>query len=141
MEQILHDFKDNWERIYEELEKLRQKIAAKEREQTYGLDRKKQMPIFNLLKAELFGMAELTEDGIAQNVDLTQNLSNLIQREVRTAGFWGSIPAQNRLKADLQECLLSERFYTYPNMMAKWRPLISRLMEWARENHGTLTRD
>jgi len=44
LENILRDFKDNWDKIYEELEKLRQKIKAKEQEHTYGLDRKKQMP-------------------------------------------------------------------------------------------------
>jgi type I restriction enzyme, R subunit len=141
LEQILRDFKDNWDKIYEELEKLRQRIEAKEKEQTYGLDRKQQMPIFRIFKAELFGSRDLNEDEIAQNVDLTQNIFDVIQREVRSAGFWQSIPAQNRLKAELQQLLLSERFVIYPNILAKWQPLISRLMEWARENHATIVRD
>lgn len=141
LEQILRDFKDNWDKIYEELEKLRQRIEAKEKEQTYGLDRKRQMPIFRIFRAELFDNRDLTEDEIAQNVDLTQNIFDVIQREVRTAGFWQLIPAQNRLKAELQQLLLSERFVTYPNMLAKWQPLISRLMEWARENHAIIVRD
>ncbi|MBI4028018.1 MAG: DUF3387 domain-containing protein [Verrucomicrobia bacterium] len=46
LERILQEFRDNWDLIYTELEKLRQKILAKEKEQTYGLDRKKQMPVF-----------------------------------------------------------------------------------------------
>ncbi|MGH7454495.1 MAG: type I restriction endonuclease subunit R, partial [bacterium] len=141
LEKILKDFKDNWDRIYQELEKLRQQIEAKEREQTYGLNRKKQMPIFRIFKAELFDNRELTEDEIAQNVNLTQNAFNVILPEVRTAGFWNSIPAQNRLKSDLQQLFLSVQFSTYPNMMNKWRPLISRLMEWAKENHGIIIRD
>ncbi len=119
---------------------MRQRILAKEKEQTYGLDRKKQMPIFRLVKAELFEGRELNEDEIAQNVNLTQHLFNLISQEVRTAGFWSSIPAQNRLKAELQQLLLSEEFSRYPHMLSKWRPLVSRLMEWARENHGVITR-
>ncbi len=45
---------DNWDLIYQELEKLRQKMAAKEREQTYGLDRKRQMPIFRIMRADLW---------------------------------------------------------------------------------------
>lgn len=50
---------DNWALIYQELEKLRQKMAAKEREQTYGLDRKRQMPIFRILRAELWDNRDL----------------------------------------------------------------------------------
>ena len=140
LERILQDFRDNWDRIYQELEKLRQKIAAKEKEQTYGLDRKKQMPIFRMLRAELFDSRPLSDDEIAQVVDLTQNLSNLIDVEIVSAGFWSSMPAQSRLKAELQQVMLSEQYSKYPNMFQKWRPLIARLMEWARENHGVLTR-
>lgn len=138
LEQILAEFKDNWQRIYEELEKLRQKIKAKEQEITYGLDRKQQMPIFRIFKAELFDNSDLDEGEIAQNVDLTQNTFNLIQREIRSAGFWGSVPAQNRLKAELQQLFLLPRYSTYPNMMSRWRPIATRLVEWARANHETI---
>ncbi len=138
LEQILEEFKDNWARIYEELEKLRQKIVAKEKEETYGLDRKKQMPIFRVFAAELFDNRELSEDEIAQNVDLTQNTFNLIEREIRSAGFWNSIPAQNRLRGELQELFVSERFVNYPHIFEKRHQLITRLMEWARANHDTI---
>lgn len=140
LERILQEFKDNWDAIYKELEKLRQKILAKEKEQTYGLDRKKQMPIFRVLRTELYDSRDLNEDEIVQAVNLTQHLFNQIAQEVRSAGFWGSTPAQNRLKAELQHLLLSEEFCRYPNIMTKWRPLISRLMEWARENDALIKR-
>jgi type I restriction enzyme, R subunit len=141
LEQILKDFAENWDRIYEELEKLRQKIKEKEQENTYGLDRKKQMPIFRILRAELFDNDELNEDQITQNVDLTQHIFNLIEREIRFTGFWQSIPAQNRLKAELQEILLSKQFSSFPNMLQIYKEIISRLIEWARANHGVITRD
>lgn len=138
LEQILAEFKDNWDKIYEELEKLRQIIKAKEKEETYGLDRKRQMPIFRIFSAELFDNRSLSEDEIAQNVDLTQNTFIVIEREIRSAGFWNSIPAQNRLRAELQQLFLSPRFNIYPNMIDKWRPLITRLVEWAKANHDTI---
>jgi type I restriction enzyme, R subunit len=138
LEQILAKFKDNWQKIYEELEKLRQQIKAKEQEVTYGLDRKQQMPIFRIFKAELFDNRDLSEDEIAQNVDLTQNTFNLIQREIRSVGFWDSIPAQNRLRGELQHLFLLPRFYRYPHMMDRRQLLITRLMEWARENHDAI---
>ncbi len=140
LERILQEFRENWNRIYDELEKLRQKILAKEKEQTYGLHRKKQMPIFRMLHAELFDNRALNEDEIAQAVNLTQHLFNQIAQEVRSAGFWSSTPAQNRLKAELQHLMLSEEFSSFPNMLTKWRPLVSRLMEWARENDTLIKR-
>ena len=62
---ILEEFQDNWNKIYEELEKLRQRIINAGKEPTYGLHRKKQMPIFRMLKKEIFGDAELDEDAIS----------------------------------------------------------------------------
>ena len=136
LEKILAAFAENWKRIYEELEKLRKKMAGKEKEFTYGLDRKKQMPIFRILRAEIFDNAELTDDQIAQNVDLTQHLFISIETEMHFKGFWGSKAAQNRLVADLQAILLSEQFKGLPNMFSKYKQIISRTMEWARENQG-----
>ena len=68
LEEILQNFKGNWKLIYEELEKLREKIKNREKEETYGLDRKKQMPFFRIFKAELFANRDLNEDEIALNV-------------------------------------------------------------------------
>ncbi|MEA5502265.1 type I restriction enzyme endonuclease domain-containing protein [Halotia wernerae UHCC 0503] len=116
LEQILTEFQDNWESIYAEIEKLRKEIKSKEQENTYGLDRKKQMPIFRIFKAQLFDHRELNEDEITQNVNLTLHTFNLIKQEVQTAGFWTSIPAQNRLKEELQKLFLSPDFASYTNI-------------------------
>jgi len=140
LERILLAFAENWKKIYEELEKLRKKIAEKEKQFTYGLDRKKQMPIFNFLRAELFDNRELSEDEIARIVDLTQNLYNLIENEIQYSGFWNSVPSQNRLKAELQAFLISEQHIQLPNMFARYKQIISRIMEWARANPGIFTR-
>lgn len=140
LERILLAFAENWKKIYEELEKLRKKIAEKEKQFTYGLDRKKQMPVFNFLRAELFDNRELSEDEIARIVDLTQNLYNLIENEVQYSGFWNSVPSQNRLKAELQAFLISEQYIQLPNMFARYKQIISRIMEWARANPGIFTR-
>ena len=134
LERILAMFAENWKKIYEELEKLRSKMAEKEKEYTYGLDRKKHMPIFRILRAEIFDNSELSEDQIAQNVDLTQQMFNSIETEMQFKGFWGSKAAQSRLVAELQALLLSERFKILPHMFLKYKQIIARTMEWAREN-------
>jgi len=141
LEKILENFKGNWKAIYEELEKLREKIRNREKEETFGLDRKKQMPFFRIFKAELFGNRTLTEDEIAQNVNLTQHVFNLVATEIKLTGFWDSTPAQLKLKAELQKLILSPEFKTIPNIITKRNELISRIMELAKTNHFKIVTD
>jgi type I restriction enzyme R subunit len=141
LEEILKNFKGNWKAIYEELEKLREKIKNREKEQTFGLDRKKQMPFFRIFKAELFENRDLNEDEIAQNVNLTQHVFNLVATEIKLTGFWDSTPAQAKLKGELQKLLLSPEFNKLPNIILKRTELISRIMELAKTNHFKIVND
>lgn len=141
LEEILKNFKGNWKVIYEELEKLREKIKNREKEETYGLDRKKQMPFFRIFKAELFDNRDLSEDEIARNVNLTQHIFNLVANEIRLTGFWDSTPAQLKLKAELQKILLSPEFKDLPNIIIKRNEIISRIMELAKTNHFKIIND
>ena len=131
---ILEQFKDNWQQIYAELEKLRQHLKDAENEPTYGLHKKKQMPFFRMFKSECFGNAELTEDMITQNVALTQQVFMVVERELQLAGFWESIPARNKLKAEIQKILLSPDFVKLPNIVKNRNQIISRVMELAEKN-------
>jgi type I restriction enzyme R subunit len=134
LRKILEEFRDNWNKIYEELEKLRQRIANAEKEPTFGLHRKKQMPFFRVLKKEIFGDVDVGEDGIASLVALTQELYNEIERELRLTGFWESIPARNKLKADIQKILLQPGFSKLPGVIKNRAQIISRVMEIAEKN-------
>ena len=135
---ILEEFRDNWSKIYEEIEKLRQRIIRASQEPTYGLHRKKQMPIFRMLWRELYADAALEDDAIASLVSLTQQLFDDIERELKLAGFWESIPARNKLKADLQRTLLQPDFTQLPDLVKKRAPIISRLMEIAEKNNDAI---
>lgn len=141
LEEILQNFKGNWKVIYEELEKLRDKIKNREKEETFGLDRKKQMPFFRIFKAELFDNRDLSEDEISRNVNLTQHIFNLVATEIKLTGFWDSPPAQLKLKAELQKTLLSPEFKDLPNIITKRNQIISRIMELAKTNHFKIIND
>jgi type I restriction enzyme R subunit len=141
LEEILQNFKGNWKVIYEELEKLREKIRNREKEETYGLDRKKQMPFFRIFKAELFDNRDLSDDEIARNVNLTQHIFNLVATEIKLTGFWDSTPAQLKLKAEIQKMLLSPEFKDLPNIITKRNEIISRIMELAKTNHFKIVND
>lgn len=138
LKKIFEDFYNNWNKIYEELEKLRQRILNAGKEPTYGLHRKKQMPIFRMLKREIFSDAELDEDAISSLVSLTQQVYAEVERELKLTGFWDSIPARNKLKADIQNILLLDQFKLLPGLRADRLQLISRIMEIAEKNHDTI---
>lgn len=142
---IFEEFRNNWNKIQEELEKLRTRIIAASQEPTYGLHRKKQMPLFRLLRSELFGVAEMAapynqheDDKISQLVGLTQKLFLVVERELSLTGFWESIPARNKLKAEIQTVLLAPEFAKVPDIVRKRTHIISRIMELAEKNNDTI---
>jgi type I restriction enzyme R subunit len=171
LSQIFEQFQNNWNKIYEELEKLRERIRNASQEPTYGLHRQKQMPFFRCLKREIYGedppnqtsttgdakgttqaakagkkVSEPTghyttakeEDQIAILVDLTQQIYLTVERELKLTGFWESIPARNKLKAELQQVLLAPRFTLLPQLIKHRAHIISRIMEIAEAKNDTI---
>jgi len=155
LRKILEEFASNWNKIYEELEKLRQRILSAGKEPTYGLHRRKQMPIFNMLRREIFGEGPAGDGkvmvsdvpvayGISEDekisllVGLTQELFAELERELALTGFWESIPARNKLVADIQKILLQPAFSKLPGIVEKRKVINSRLMEIAEKNHDTI---
>ena len=147
---ILAEFHDNWQKIYEELEKLRERIRSAGKEPTYGLHRKKQMPFFRMFDRELpdfqagqvgepnFSNDSQKEERVGQLVNLTQQVFLVIERELKLAGFWESIPARNRLRAEIQRTLLSPDFSMLPGLVQGRVHIISRTMEIAEKNNDTI---
>jgi len=138
LKRILEEFRDNWNQIFEELEKLRQRIIHTGKEPTYGLSRKSQMPFFRMLKKEVYGDSELDEDAISSLVSLTQQIFGEVERELKLAGFWESIPARNKLKADVQRVLLQLEFSKLPGLVANRLHIISRMLEISEKNNDTI---
>jgi type I restriction enzyme R subunit len=142
---ILQEFKDNWQKIYEELEKLRKRIIEAANEPTYGLHKKKQMPFFRMFQAEVGsameqhpGYLDKPDDRIAVLVDLTQQVYLVVERELKLTSFWESVPARNKLKAEIQQILLSATFGILPNVVKNRNQIISRVMEIAEKNNDRI---
>ena len=140
LERILQEFTGNWDAIWQQMEKLRQKLMAKEQEETHGLDRKRQMPIFRAIKAELFGDEAISETQIASLVNLTQLVFEKVQTESRQVGFWDAPAKQARLRGELQRILVGPDYVSFGPMWEKKASIISRIMEWARRNQKIIAR-
>jgi type I restriction enzyme R subunit len=135
LKKILEEFQNNWKKITEELEKLRQRIINAGKEPTYGLHRKKQMPFFRMLRKEVFGDANLDEDAISSLVSLTQQIYGEVERELKLTGFWESIPARNKLKADIQRTLLATEHSNLQGLVQNRARIIGRVLELAEKNN------
>ncbi len=135
---IFEESRDNWNEIYEELEKLRERIVNASKEPTYGLHLKKQMPLFRMFKHEIFGEDNLNEEEISSLVNLTQHIYLTVERKLKLTGFWENIPARNRLKEELQKTLLEPEFLNLPDIIKNRAKLISRIMEIAEKNNDII---
>jgi type I restriction enzyme R subunit len=154
---IFEEFRNNWKMIYEELEKLRVRIINAGKEPTHGLHREKQMPLFRMFKREIFGEdnvelpSELPiaaeakgaynineEERISRLVDLTQKVFLVVERELKLTGFWESIPARNKLRAEVQNILLAQEFSKLPGLVKNRAHIISRIMEIAEKNNDII---
>ncbi len=135
---IFEQFRDNWNKIYEELEKLRKRIINASKEPTYGLHRKKQMPLFRMFKREIYSNNEMTDDKVSALVNLTQQCFLVIERELKLTGFWESVPARNKLREDLQRILLMPKFNQLPDLIQNRAHIISRMLEIAEKNNDII---
>jgi type I restriction enzyme R subunit len=140
--EILREFKDNWDEIYRRLEELRKKIIDKEKEPTYGLHRRKEMPFFRIFKKEFYGdKTELTDDEITLLVSVTKEVFEKVKLEIGTIGFWRNIPSQNRLKGEIVDILISEEqglTRSIADLFRRRNEIASRIMELAKSNHDII---
>jgi len=83
-----------------------------------------------------YGLNE--EEQISVLVDLTQQIFLVVERELKLAGFWESIPARNKLKADIQATLLQPAYTKLPNLLQNRAQIISRVMEIAEKNNDVI---
>lgn len=137
LERILQEYGDNWAAVNKALNALRQRMRDAAKEPTYGLSRRRQMPIFRVLAKRLFGDVGVTEDEVATLVPLTQELTDLITTEIRIPGFWRNPILQGQLKGKLIELLMT-RYANLGEMKARYRELVTVFMEFARHNRDTL---
>ena len=71
-------------------------------------------------------------------MSLTQQVFGEVERELKLAGFWESIPARNKLRADIQKTLIQPEFSKLPGLVKNRGHIISRVMEIAETNHDTI---
>jgi len=123
LKRILGEYRDNWDVLAIELEKLREAIKSgreseetfgfepkKEMpEETFGFEPKKEMPFFGLLKQEIYNkkpIETLSNEDVDLLVNLTRDVIEIIRREIQVVDFWENYTKQKKLKSFLISHLL-----------------------------------
>jgi len=143
LKRVLEEYRENWEEIFKELEKLREDMKkGREAENTFGLDPKKEMPFFGVLKMSLFGkepIENLRKEDIDLLLDLTKDVLSILDREIRTEDFWDNYHKQRRVRSYIIKQVLWQRGMQMKLLNEKRNEIAQRIMELAYHIFGRKT--
>jgi type I restriction enzyme R subunit len=147
LKRVLEEYRENWEEIFKELEKLREDMKkGREAENTFGLDPKKEMPFFGVLKMSLFGkepIENLREENIDLLLELTKDVLSILEREIAVEDFWDNYHKQEHVRGYIiTELLLpkgAQRKLLKDKLKEKRNEIAQRIMELAYHIFGRKT--
>ena len=141
LNRVLEEYKERWELLAQELEKIRNAIKrGREDEQTFGFDPRTEMPFFGLLKQMIFGkeipIDQLKEDDINLIVGLTQDVIEIIKNEIKLVDFWENYTKQKNLKSHIISKILVPKSKEKHLLFEKRNEIAQRLLELAYHIYG-----
>jgi len=140
LKRILEEYKENWELLAFELEKLRVELKkGRENEETFGFDPKREMPFFGLLKQEIFGkvpLENLEKEKIEILVEMTRDIVEIIRKETKSMDFWENYTKQKTLKSYIISHLLLPRSKEMHLIFRKRNEIVQKLLELAYHVYG-----
>jgi type I restriction enzyme R subunit len=143
LKRVLEEYRENWEEIFKELEKLREDMKkGREAENTFGLDPKKEMPFFGVLKMSLFGkepIENLRKEDIDLLLDLTRDVLSILEREISTEDFWDNYHKQRRVRSYIISEVLLHKRSANETFDEKRNEIAQRIMELAYHIFGRKT--
>jgi type I restriction enzyme R subunit len=125
LESILNSYKDNWETIVEELDKLRKEMAGGRQQDIEGISNV-EAPFFDLLKSSL-GLENESEINKAK--DLIHILMPLLEETAAINNFWTRAAEQRRIEGLIED---EVRYSKVPGVSEKSAELTAELMKLAK---------
>ncbi|HEC93231.1 MAG TPA: type I restriction endonuclease subunit R, partial [Candidatus Atribacteria bacterium] len=140
LNRILEEYRDNWDALAIELEKLRKAMkSGRESEETFGFEPKKEMPFFGLLKQEIYSkkpIETLSNEDVDLLVNLTKDVIEIIRREIRVVDFWENYTKQKKLKSYIISSILLPKSGRKKILFGKRNEIAQKLMELAYHIYG-----
>jgi type I restriction enzyme R subunit len=134
LEEILRKFKDDWDALERELRKFIQELR-KGPTPIPGAPNIT-VPFISLIADQLGGWDSISNSQKSKVVQVTVEIVDRIQQEVRKVGFWRNLYAREVLTKALVRDLDASRLCP----AGKERDLAQQLVALAKENHENLTR-
>lgn len=133
---ILTDLKDRWDELVQALRTFVTEVEAGRQQDATGLDPETQAPFLGILRQEMVGEADLPPDRLMTLCQITVELVEHIQQEIRLVGFWQNVHAQTVLRKWIFQYLDSKDVLPIERLPG----MADRIVELAKANHGKLTR-
>jgi type I restriction enzyme R subunit len=136
LKKILEAFKENWDEIYRLLEELRKKIKAAQQEDTKGLNRKTQMPIYRKLHSIIYDKkVDLSDDEVNNLLIWTKDIYGFLRVELPLIGFWGNPASVERLKGEISN-YIAEQCHTISSAFARRNEIAQEILAWAKDERN-----
>lgn len=133
LKKILEAFKENWDEISKLLEELRKKIKASQFEDTKGLNRKTQMPIYRKLHSIIYDKKDDLSDNETNNLLIwTKEIFTKLKVELALVGFWSSPANVAKLKGEIAN-YIAENCYSIPTAFSRRVEISSEILAWAKD--------
>jgi type I restriction enzyme R subunit len=136
LEEILQQFKDDWNALERELRKFIDELKQGDRNDFPDLDPKVQVPFVRLVLEECGKGRELTDEQRQAAILATLDMVERIRQEVRKVGFWKNADMRELLTKALVRDLSEGGI----GRTGGGRDLAQRLVALAKEHHENLTR-
>ncbi|OPL13214.1 MAG: hypothetical protein AVO38_13920 [delta proteobacterium ML8_D] len=131
LETILNAYKDNWETIVDELDKLRKEMAQGRQEDIEGIS-VVEAPFFDLLKTSL---ALENETEINKIKNLIHILMPILRETAEINNFWTRAAEQRRIEGLIED---EVRYSKIPGVSVKAAELTTELMKLAKNREADL---
>jgi type I restriction enzyme R subunit len=133
---FLTELRDRWDELAEALRKFVDEVEAGRQRDATGLDPETQAPFLGVLRQEVGAGGDLTPDRLKILCEVTVEVVEHIQQEIRLVGFWENVHAQTVLRKWLVQYLDGRDVIPFDRLQR----VADRLVELANANHLRLTR-
>jgi len=140
LNEILRMLRGNWKELRRALKKFIEHdlLNARNAENTYGYDAKKEMPFFSLLRKEIFDdrtFVDLTPDEFSALKSLADDCLSLLRTNTVKRDFWEHDMQIRQTRAEIRSRLLDMETTT-PNIGSKINDIVQKIIELGREHYG-----
>ena len=140
LENILREYLENWDKQLELLKPLIDKLRQGRTEAVEGLDPKKEMPFYDIIRKELYQDRQLNSNEKKISAEKTKDAVEAIVRASQRVGFWESHTAQQKLRAHILLNILDD-IRGVPNIVQVKNRIVFRWIDLAYYLRSRLSND